>query len=225
MSEECPCHKNKVRSDLPPLTSRIARLPVDKRGYPVPFFVAWPKGPRGEPDFRLADPQKWKLCHLAKLCWVCGERLHAPRAFVIGPMCTVTRTTAEPPSHLECAEWSIKGCPFLTKPQMVRREDELTERHKCNVGGIMEERNPGVMAIWLTDSYATFPDHNHRTLIKVSEPHYVTWWREGRPATRAEVIEGIETGFVKLMALTANEDEEKELMMLKQEAMKWVPIE
>ena len=41
---------------LPPMPSRIAALPVDERGYPVPWFVAWIDG---KPEFRCADPAKF----------------------------------------------------------------------------------------------------------------------------------------------------------------------
>jgi hypothetical protein len=207
----CPFHQGKVRPELPPLTQRIAKLPVDERGYPVPFFVQWldennessPAGV-GRPEFRMMDPLKWSLCYKQKLCWVCGEPLGVHMAFVLGPMCCVNRVTSEPPSHGECAHWSVKGCPFLSRPKMVRREDELTEENKCNVAGVSIERNPGVMAIWTTRTYKAFrvpamhnpvgPSGNAGVLINVGEPENVEWWTEGRLATRAEVLAAIDAG-------------------------------
>lgn len=41
-----------LRADLPPLPPRMQRLPVDERGYPVSFFVAWPDG---KPDLPSAE--------------------------------------------------------------------------------------------------------------------------------------------------------------------------
>jgi hypothetical protein len=35
-----------LRSTLPPLLRLMLDLPVDERGYPVPFFVAWYKPTR-----------------------------------------------------------------------------------------------------------------------------------------------------------------------------------
>jgi hypothetical protein len=120
----CPFHALfGLRKDLPVgIPDRIRNLPVDERGYPVPWFVDWIDG---KPEFRAMDGRKFDRCINEKLCWVCGERLKKHVAFVIGPMCTITRTSAEPPSHLDCAEWSVKACPFLSKPQMKRREDDL----------------------------------------------------------------------------------------------------
>lgn len=181
---------------MPALTERIARLPVDERGYPVPFFVTWFDG---KPDFRIADTEKLVRCVKEKLCWTCGEPLGKFMAFPIGPMCSVTRTTAEPPNHRECAEWSVKGCPFLSRPGMVRREDEVTKAGKDRVAGIMIDRNPGVTAIWSTREFKLFPDQKGGVLFNVGTPDSVSWWREGRTATRAEVEESVQTGLPFLL--------------------------
>ncbi len=194
---QCPVHQNRVRPDLPPLTERIAALPVDERGYPVPFFVAYVDG---KPDFRVSDGAKLLLCVRYRLCWTCGQELGAHLAFPLGPMCTVTRTAPEPPEHRECALWSVRGCPFLSRPQMKRREDELTESCEANVPGVMIKRNPGVIAVWTTRSFEKFGDGRGGLLFKVGDPVHVTWWREGRAATRAEVLESIESGLPLLRA-------------------------
>lgn len=193
---KCPFN-HPVRSDLPPLTQRIASLPVDERGYPIPWFVAWPNG---KPDFRVMDPQKLVAAHLQKLCWVCGQRLRGDKTFVIGPMCAVNRISSEPPSHLDCAEWSVKGCPFLSKPNMTRRQHDELIKAGATAPGIAIERNPGVMLLWSTKSYERFEDGMGRggKLFRLGDPVTVSWWREGRPATRQECVESIETGMPAL---------------------------
>lgn len=216
---KCPFHK--VRADLPPLTERLKKLPVDERGYPVPFFVAWPDG---KPEFRMADPVKWKLCYRDRLCWVCGERLGRFMAFTIGPMCLINRTTADPPAHVECAEWSVKGCPFLSKPQMVRREDEFTEANGVEPAGLMIKRNPGVTAIYITRSYKLFPDGTGRALIKIGDPITVTWWKEGRTATRAEVDSAIETGLPFLKEQCRDQDDLTALDKYTKESLHLLPV-
>ena len=96
------------RGEMP---ARIAALPVDAIGRPVPWFVAWIDG---KPDFRVVGPGKLQQA-LRGLCWVCGRGFAGgeDRAWLIGPMCAITLTTAEPSSHLECAAWSAKNCAFL----------------------------------------------------------------------------------------------------------------
>ena len=207
----CPFH-HAPRADLPaPIPDRIAKLPIDERGYPIPFFVDYFDG---KPEFRAMDGRKYDRCVREKLCWVCGERLKKHVAFVLGPMCTITRTSAEPPSHLECAEWSVKACPFLTKPQMKRRtDDRMAPMSEANAPGIPITRNPGVSAVWVTTRYTLFPDDHGRPLIEVGDPADVTWWREGRAATREECLESIESGLPLLYAADpGNADAEREIM-------------
>ncbi len=201
MSGSCPFHGGTPatpRHDLPEMPVRIAALPLDERGYPVPFFVAWIDG---KPDFRVADPAKWIRCVKEELCWVCGGRMGAFKVFPIGPMCAISRTTAEPPCHLDCAEWSVKACPFLTRPHMVRREDESTEELGGNVGGIMLKRNPGVTCLWVCKGFKVWRDDRGFPLITVGAAERVSWWREGRKATREEVLQSIESGLPNLLEL------------------------
>jgi len=195
------CPRHKLRSDLPPLPPRIARLPVDERGYPVPWFVQWvdennepTRTGCGRPEFRVVDSRKLATAVKSKLCMVCGQPLGAIKVSVLGPMCCITRTTAEPPNHKDCAEFSAMACPFLTKPQMVRREDEFVKANRENVAGEMITRNPGVCALWAMKNYSMFRDGKGGVLFKVGEPLWVKWYALGKSATRAQVMKSIETG-------------------------------
>src|SRR3954464_12191298 len=107
--------------DFGTLPERIARLPVYE-GWPVPWFVAQANG---RPDFRVVDRQKFSKAIKERRCWICGDKLGHWLAFPIGPMCSITRTISEPPSHRECAEWSIRYCPFLSNPAMVRNTADV----------------------------------------------------------------------------------------------------
>lgn len=182
-----------LRSDIPAPPPSIAVLPVDKRGYPVPFFTAWTKD--HEPEFRGFNPEAQRRCISHRLCWVCGQPLKDPPVFVLGPMCAINRISAEPPSHAECARYSAIACPFLTKPQMVRRDAEFIEKDK--VPGVMIERNPGVILLWFCHDYESF------TILREPEgplwfmlraPLGVEWYARGRKATRAEVQASIDSG-------------------------------
>lgn len=217
---ECPHHK--LRDDLPELTERLKKLPIDERGYPVPAFVQWfvqgnegplPSDPGiGTPDFRLVDPLHLKACVFMDLCWVCGEKLGVHRAYVVGPMCTVNRNSAEPPSHVDCAEWSVKGCPFLTKPQMKRREDEMTKLATGNVAGFMLTHNPGITAVWqVSEKIKPWRDGKGGMLFDIGNPEKVTWWKEGRSATVDEVAEAINKGIERLLELCENGDDRNEV--------------
>jgi hypothetical protein len=182
------------------MPKRIARLPIDLRGYPIPWFV--PILPDGTPEFRAMDPKKWRAAIHARRCWVCGDPTGTYLAFVIGPMCGITRTTSEPPCHLDCATWAAVNCPFLSRPHMRRRGDDepWIQESRANAAGIMVERNPGATAVWVTKSFSVFADPHGKPLITMGEPLHVDWYAEGRHATRAEVEASVESGYPLLLA-------------------------
>jgi len=190
-----------LRPDLESLPLRLRKLPLDARGYPVPWFVAWvdgPDGPETVPEFRAMDARKFQRAVKERLCWVCGEMLGRWLAFPIGPMCAITRTTAEPPSHVECAEWSVRNCPFLSQPRAVRREDHMPDAVQAPAGhGIM--RNPGVICVWVTREYEIFNDGRGKPLIQVGKPERTAWWAEGRAASRDEVEASVSGGLPILL--------------------------
>jgi hypothetical protein len=185
---------------LPRIPTPIAKLPRDERGYPVPWFVSWENG---KPVFPVADGRKWSLAVKNKLCWVCGQKLGPMMAFVIGPMCGVTRTSGEPPCHIDCALFSAKACPFLTKPKMKRMN--LDDERYEDLPGMAIKRNPGCCAVWVTRSYETFPASNGGRLIEIGEPTVVHWFAEGRQATRDEILQSIESGLPALREVAEQE--------------------
>lgn len=202
---------SELRPELPrPIPDRIARLPVS-RGYPVPWFVTWLKDGEpcergdGEPDFRVITSGTIHEAVTQKRCWVCGEKLGKYMSFVIGPMCAVNLNTAEPPSHTECADWSARACPFLTRPHMKRNEGKALPDGAGDASGIMLRRNPGVALVWTTTSYRIRSDGQGGVLFQIGKPRDTRWYCEGRPATRAEVQHSIDTGLPALEELAAAE--------------------
>lgn len=185
------------RPELPPLPPRLRRRPV-QRGYPVPWFVA--RLDDGSYEFRVADGKKAAQAVKERRCWVCGDRLGGYLAFPIGPMCAITRTTAEPPSHRECALWSAQACPFLNQQMSRRREGGLPEAATAPAGEMLR-RQAGAVAVWITRSYRLFGDGNGGVLFRVGDPLEVLWFSQGRPATRAEVQASIDGGYPSLLAL------------------------
>jgi hypothetical protein len=177
-----------LRPELEPMPPRIGRLPRS-RGYPVPWFVGWVDG---EPEFRCMDRDKLARAVRDKLCWVCGDKLGRNMTFVAGPMCGVNRNSAEPPCHLDCARWSARNCPFLSRPHAKRREDEFTEGAPEGAG-VMIRRNPGVTMLWTTRGYRVYPDGGG-LLFDIGTPEHVEWWSEGKPATRAQVEASVASG-------------------------------
>jgi hypothetical protein len=199
----------------------MKRLPLDHRGFPVPWFVATLDN--GERDFRVADERKKVIAIRKRLCWVCGEPLGRFKAFVIGPMCAVNRVTSEPPCHLDCAEFSAKGCPFLTRPRMRRNEKDLPTE-AVDAPGIAISRNPGVACIWVCETFTRFAVDNG-WLIRLGEPTRIRWFAEGHDATREQVMTSIESGYPLLKELADQEGAEAQRALEAQlaRAMSLVP--
>jgi hypothetical protein len=202
-----------LRSDLPPLPYRVARLPLDHRGFPVPWFVQWfaddgkPSEPGvGTPDFRVVDTRKMVAAVKQRRCWICGDTMGVHLAFLIGPMCAVNRVTSEPPSHRQCAIFAAKACPFLSRPRMRRNEKDLPEQHQ-QAAGFHLDRNPGAACVWITKSYRRFKvyDGAPGVLFGIGPPEQTLWFTEGRNATRAEILASIESGLPVLQDIARKE--------------------
>jgi len=188
------------RSNLPVRPWRIALLPLNDKGYPVPWFVEWING---KPDFRVMDAVKWRSAVQHNWCWICGGPMGAYKTFVAGPMCGVNRTSSEPPAHHDCATYAAMACPFLTLPKAVRREANMPTG-VGEVAGVGIMRNPGVAMLWTCRDYRVYRVPNG-VLIEMGEPTRVEWFAEGRRATRAEVDESVRTGLPLLEKMAEEE--------------------
>ena len=204
---------------LPEPPARVARLPKDERGYPVPAFIEWIDG---KPDFRYARAEFRQRAFERGLCWVCGEPMGVHRVYAIGPMCVVNRVTSEPASHRDCAEYSVKACPFLVRPRM--RRIPLKEDEPRNAAGLMLERNPGCTCLYETSEAKPF-DAGNGWLIRLGKPNRVDWWAEGRQATRQEIMDSINSGYPLLMDMAMQESVEAvdELARMRFDAIKLLP--
>lgn len=222
---------------LPPLPERMKKLPVDARGFPVPWFVQWfhasgkafervdlAPGEGDYPDFRVMDSRKMRLAVRGRRCWVCGDPLGKFMAFVIGPMCAVNRTSGEPPAHRDCALFSAQGCPFLSKPAVERRVNDLPLPDEIRIHPAMIDRNPGVTMVWVCRDYRIRQDADG-VLFNIGEPTEVLFFANGRTATRAEIMHSIDTGMPLLREVAAAQSELalKYLQAEYDEALKLVP--
>jgi hypothetical protein len=204
---------------------RVARLPVSPEGYFVPWFV-WFRDD-GTPDFRVVAPGKVGIAYRQRRCWICGEHLGRHLSFVAGPMCGVNRTSAEPPSHRDCAIFAATACPFLSQPRMRRNDKGLPEERTYNEGAI--PRNPGVSMVWTTGSYKPFTvprtDGSAGNLFTMGEPEEVLWFCQGRAADRIEVMDSVGSGMPILRAAADHDGPaaHKELDSLYQSFLKLLP--
>lgn len=187
------------------MPSRIAKLPVSEKGFPIPWFAATIDGKR---DFRVVDPIQMRDAIRHKKCWVCGEQLGQHMSFVIGPMCGVTRVISDPPSHLECATFSAINCPFLSRPLAKRNTEWLDEMKPAAGFGL--KRNPGAVGVWTTKKYMPFNAHagNKGLLFDIGEPESLAWFANGRTATDDEIYTSVATGLPSLVELAMRQGNE-----------------
>lgn len=186
----------RIFADLP---ARMSSLPRSKNGFPIPYFA---EEVNGERDFRVVSAEKMAHAVRHSRCWVCGQPMGKFKAFVIGPMCGINRTISDPPSHRECAVFSAKNCPFLSRPLAKRRTRDLPDGVK-DAAGFGLKRNPGAVGVWITTSFRPFRPHggNDGILFRIGDPVEVLWFAEGRKATRAEVEHSVDTGLPSLREL------------------------
>lgn len=219
------------RPELQNLTvpERFRHLPIDPRGYPIPWFVYIDD--KGVADFRIIGRNKLYTAVKQRRCWLCGEPLGKYMAFVIGPMCCINRISSEPPSHRECALFAVQACPFLTRPKMRRREDNLTPQ-RVGAAGLGIPRNPGVALVWVTTGYRVQnvpadPRLGSKpgVLFELGEPEEALWFAEGREATHDEVVASIDSGFPLLLDMAKKQGPKyvEELMDQANESMQYLP--
>lgn len=105
---------------MPP---RIARLPQDARGYPIPWNVL--RGVDDTPIFTVNDERRALRALYESLCPICGERLGRWRWFTGGPRSAFDPNGwyADLPGHRECIEFALVTCPYLAMPKYLHRVD------------------------------------------------------------------------------------------------------
>jgi len=175
------------------LPERMKRLKISDEGYPIPWFVPYVNN---KADFRGMDGEKLGVAVRHHRCWLCGEQMGRFMTSTIGPMCMVTGTIGEPPAHLECAEYAVLACPFLSQPRMRRNEVDLPDGSYV---GLALLRNPGVITLWTAKDYKVF-QADGGILFKLGTPEHWESYSQGRLATREELIESIDSGMPLLQA-------------------------
>jgi hypothetical protein len=186
-----------------------------KDGAPVPAG-------QGEPDFRVIGPGKLGSAVRRNRCWICGEPLGVHKVYVIGPMCVINRATSEPPSHRDCATFAAEACPFLTRPRQKRDRKDMPGDGV--IAGIHIDRNPGAACLYETAKARGFKA-GEGMLWRLGDPDHIEWWASGRKATRAEVMDSIDTGYPLLYNMAVEEGPKavEELERMKAHAMQYLP--
>jgi hypothetical protein len=170
---------------------RIAKLPKDPRGYPIPWNVL--RGDDGTPFFTVNDDRKHWQALRCGLCPICGERLGRWRWWVGGP-----RSAFDPagcyldlPGHHECIQFSLATCPYLAMPKYLGRVD-VVHPEKLPVAPIFldETMIPERPEVFVAVAGDTIEARDRGVLLpytRPARPHVdYEYWRHGKQITIGE---------------------------------------
>ena len=175
---------------------RIALLPHDGRGYPIPWNVL--RGTDGAPFFIINDDRKAFQALRAKLCPICGERLGRWKWFVGGlrsAFSTPLAVTSSLPGHRECMEYALQVCPYLAIPKYLRCADAIAHPEKLPVGHgillnetVIPER-PEVMVAVCASKIELLDRGPLQPYLKPVQPFDDwTYWRHGERINETQAL-------------------------------------
>jgi hypothetical protein len=166
--------------ELPPLPEALARRPVDRRGYPIPWSVVI--GADGVPDFRSMHPTRWLAAVERRLCALCGGYLGVPSRgawFVGGPLCQGNRLFTDPAMHEACARFALQVCPFLAAPRM--HYSTRPPPPGFGIAASVSPDRPDRFMLGHAWGRWAIVRNGADMLIRASPWLSVEWWREGKP--------------------------------------------
>ena len=174
---------------------RIARLPRDRRGYPIPWNVL--RGVDDAPLFTVNDQSKHFEAIRRELCPICGDRLGTWKWFVGG-----IRSAFDPyggyydlPGHRDCERFALATCPYLSLPNYLGRID-VVDPSKIPEGMVMAnitrlpERPEVFIAVASDKMEITGIEETSGTPIVVpKKPHLAyEFWFHGKQIGEAEAM-------------------------------------
>lgn len=153
--------------------ARVAALPVDDRGYPVPHSVKWIEG---KPDFRVIDPVKWHAAIKHRCCGLCGQPLGVRMAFVGGDKSIANRLFVDLPMHRDCAIYALQACPFLAAPKFAfsRAIDDLA------VHSAVSDDRPSRFGLGIAKAFVLGQLPSKELVLHAAEFESITWWAHGQ---------------------------------------------
>lgn len=178
-----------------PMPDRIARLPRDSRGYPIPVIVTYDTA--GLPLFTVNDSAVHRKCVDKKLCAICGERLTKELWFAGGPQSALHPHGMyfDSAMHHECVTYAMQVCPYLSMPRFVGLNDAKRGRLQQRMGDMplidvtVIPEKPELFMVVMAYGQSIQSGAEERTLryLKPLRPyHAVEYWQAGKLLTEAE---------------------------------------
>lgn len=180
-----------VKLIQPPI--QLAARPQNRQGLPLPWFIL-----EEYDNFKKIKTGAVDIAHQTNVCWLCGSPLLGLKAFVCEPIQAITRVTAEPTSHADCAEFVAK-MPYTTQYN-------------------------SITLVWLVRTYRHVYGPKGST-FELPNPVETLWFKKGQVATRGEVLEALhkDLPFLELTARLAGPEAEDTLRANTNRAMQYLP--
>jgi hypothetical protein len=175
-----------------PMPPRIAKLPQDHRGYPIPVSVL--RDREGRPHFTINDEQVNKSIRSEYRCGICGEKLDGDVWFVGGPASAFHAQGRyfDSAVHHDCGQYALKVCPYLAVPSYGRRIDDATLKDKSMhvlIDATQDDRRPIVFVLARTTTYTIDRDNMPPVLNPRRPWKEVEFWRFGEQLTQEKAEE------------------------------------
>lgn len=155
------------------IPKELSHLKIDKRGYPIPYFVSWING---EPEFRYMDAARVKRIIENKLCHICGIKLPKDYFyFISGPVGLQNKVSSDAAMHRVCAEFSLRACPHLFLQKAERREnDELGKLLNAQPSPLIREKPSELYLVKASKFKIVYQDnHQYIRYTPVSSEKYI----------------------------------------------------
>jgi hypothetical protein len=109
---------------------RMQKLPRDPQGRVVPAIVE--RDASGNPLFARLNDKAMRRCLNDDLCQICAQPLMRRRWLVGGPQRAFAPHDfyTDLPGHLECIEYSLRTCPYLSVPNYLRKVELVLPVHE-----------------------------------------------------------------------------------------------
>lgn len=175
------------------IPERMAALPRDARGFPVPYVVL--RDADGTPHFVVNDSELMLRCATMRLCGICGSALEQVVWFIGGVRNAFHRNGGynDPPMHDECAHYALQVCPFLAVRSYKGANLEAAKGRVTtpNVGFVNNTSVPGkpVMFVAVAAGLArpTLSIGSGQITYEPKRPHRkIEYWRDGVQLAFAE---------------------------------------
>lgn len=175
------------------MPERIARLPRDKRGYPIPWNVLRD----GETAFFTVndDRRTWEALRRG-LCPICGDKLGRWLWLLGGPRSAFDPDGcyADLPGHRECIKFALRTCPYLAAPKYLGRIDvvhpeKLPPQARILVDETQIPERPEIF-VAVASRWVTLRDNAPLTpRLKPVAPFLdYTFWRHGEQIGDSEAL-------------------------------------